>query len=238
MPVYHARILVVDDEAPLRTLLMRLLKLEHYEVISAENGAEAIAMVSELQPDLVLLDLKMPVMSGIEVLQQLKADPVSRDIPVVIVSADVDVEQIATCLKLGAEDYLPKPFHATILSARVGACLERRQWQLAQRAYQAQLEDRVKVHSALAAQHARARAQSDAALRRQTAILHSVFVSLDEGVVIVDRRGVLIHHNPPPAGFSGPGSMDWPDRSRRSHQKTSAKRGYARFCHGRSGVKQ
>ncbi len=196
MPVSSARILVVDDEAPLRNLLTRFLQLEHYEVMSAANGAEALALVTEQQPDLVLLDLNMPVMSGFEALQQLKANPASRDVPVVVVSSDVDVEQIAACLKLGAEDYLPKPFNPTILSARVGACLERRQWQLQQRAYQAQLERRVKVHSALAAQHAEARAQSDAALQRQTAILHSVFVSLSEGVVVVDANGTLIHHNP------------------------------------------
>lgn len=196
MPVSSARILVVDDEAPLRNLLTRFLQLEHYEVMSAANGAEALALVTEQQPDLVLLDLNMPVMSGFEALKQLKANPASRDLPVVVVSSDVDVEQIAACLKLGAEDYLPKPFHPTILSARVGACLERRQWQLQQRAYQAQLERRVKVHSELAAQHAEARAQSDAALQRQTAIFHSVFVSLSEGVVVVDANGALIHHNP------------------------------------------
>ncbi len=196
MPVSQARILVADDEAPLRALLVRFLQLEHYDVISAGNGAEAIDLVAEQHPDLVLLDLNMPVMSGVEVLQRLKADAASRDVPVVVVSSDVDVEQIAACLKLGAEDYLPKPFHPTILSARVSTCLERRQWQLQQRAYQAQLERRVKVHSALAAQHAEARAQSDAALQRQTAILHSVFVSLSEGVVVVDANGALIHHNP------------------------------------------
>jgi len=194
--VLAPRILVVDDEAPIRALLTRLLRLEHYDVVSAENGAEAIAMVSELQPDLVLLDLKMPVMSGIEVLQRLKDDPASREVPVVVVSSDVDVEQIATCLKLGAEDYVSKPFHATILSARVGACLERRQWRIQQRAYQAQLERQVEVHSALASQHAQARARSDAALRRQTAILRSVFVSLGEGVVVVDRHGALTYYNP------------------------------------------
>ncbi len=196
MPVSPARILVVDDEAPLRALLMRFLQLEHYDVISAANGAEAITLVAEQQPDLVLLDVNMPVMSGIEALQRLKANPASRDVPVVVVSSDVDVEQIAACLKLGAEDYVPKPFNPTILSARVGACLERRRLQLQQRAYQAQLERRVKVHSALAAHHAEARAQSDAALQRQTAILHSVFVSLSEGVVVVDADGKLIHHNP------------------------------------------
>lgn len=164
--------------------------------MSAANGAEALALVSEQQPDLVLLDLNMPVMSGIEALQRLKADPASREVPVVVVSSDGDVEQIAACLKLGADDYLPKPFHPTILSVRVGVSLERRQWHLQQRAYQAQLERQVKVHSALAAQHAEARAQSDAALQRQTAILQSVFVSLSEGVVVVDTNGALIHHNP------------------------------------------
>lgn len=190
------RILVVDDEASLRTLLKRFLQLEHYEVITAENGAQALALLVEHQPDLVLLDMNMPVMSGMEALRRIKTDPATRDVPVVIVSSEVDVDGIATCLKLGAEDYLPKPFNPVILSARVGACLERRRLLLQERAYQAQLEHRVEVHSALAAHHAEARAQSDAALQRQSEILRSVFASLGEGVVVVDAGGALIHHNP------------------------------------------
>ena len=191
-----ARILVVDDEAPLRTLLTRFLQLDHHEVITAENGAQALTLVAERQPDLVLLDINMPVMSGMEALRRLKADPLTRDVPVVIVSSEMDVDGIANCLKLGAEDYLPKPFNPVILSARVSACLERRRLQLQERAYRDQLEHRVEVHSALAAQHAEARAQSDAALQRQSEILRSVFASLGEGVIVVNSDGVLIHHNP------------------------------------------
>lgn len=191
-----ARILVVDDEAPLRTLLTRFLHLEHHEVITAENGAQALTLVAERQPDLVLLDINMPVMSGMDALRQLKADPLTRDVPVVMISSAMDVDGIASCLKLGAEDYLPKPFNPVILSARVSACLERRRLQLQERAYRDQLEHRVEVHSALAAQHAEARAQSDAALQRQSEILRSVFASLGEGVIVVDSGGVLIHHNP------------------------------------------
>ncbi len=191
-----ARILVVDDEAPLRTLLTRFLQLDHHEVITAENGAQALTLVAERQPDLVLLDINMPVMSGMDALRRLKADPLTRDVPVVMVSSEMDVDGIASCLKLGAEDYLPKPFNPVILSARVSACLERRRLQLQERAYRDQLEHRVEVHSALAAQHAEARAQSDAALQRQSEILRSVFVSLGEGVIVVNAEGVLVHHNP------------------------------------------
>ncbi|NWF79705.1 MAG: EAL domain-containing protein [Chloroflexi bacterium] len=196
MTISPARILVVDDEAPLRTLLSRFLQLEHHEVITAENGAQALSLVAERQPDLVLLDINMPVMSGMEALRRLKADPLTRDVPVVMISSEMDVDGIASCLKLGAEDYLPKPFNPVILSARVSACLERRRLQLQERAYRDQLEHRVEVHSALAAQHAEARAQSDAALQRQSEILRSVFASLGEGVIVVDSGGVLIHHNP------------------------------------------
>src|SRR5215468_6290111 len=77
--------------------------------------------------DLVLLDIMMPQLNGYEVLERMKADPRLRHIPVIMISAVDEIDSVIRCIELGAEDYLPKPFSATLLRARVGACLERKQ---------------------------------------------------------------------------------------------------------------
>ena len=80
-----------------------------------------------LQPiDLILLDVVMPKLDGVSVLKQIKADPELRHIPVIIISASSDLDRVARCIELGAEDYLPKPFERVLLHARIGACLDRK----------------------------------------------------------------------------------------------------------------
>ena len=76
--------------------------------------------------DLVLLDVEMPEMDGYQVLEQLKADPRLRDIPVIMISAVEELESVVRCIELGAQDYLPKPFNPVLLHARISACLEKK----------------------------------------------------------------------------------------------------------------
>lgn len=133
-------ILVVDDEATVRHLLTQFLRRAGHMVVTAENGMVALDLLRDTVVDLILLDMVMPGLTGLEVLQRLKADPVLADLPVVIVSSETDVANIAACIQRGAEDYLPKPFNPTILGARVNACLERGRLRAQQRAYQTELE--------------------------------------------------------------------------------------------------
>jgi two-component system sensor histidine kinase ChiS len=119
-------LLVVDDNEANRDVLSRRLQRQGYEVATAENGREALAMLSAQNFDLVLLDIIMPVMDGYEVLHHLKADEALRHIPVIMITALNELDSAVRCVEMGAEDYLPKPFDPTLLKARIGACLERK----------------------------------------------------------------------------------------------------------------
>jgi adenylate cyclase len=121
------RILVVDDNEDNRYTLTRRLHREGWaDVATAENGREALYKIAQQRFDLVLLDIMMPDVNGYEVLKQLKSDPATRGIPVLMISALSEFESVVRCIELGAEDYLPKPFNPALLRARVAACLEKK----------------------------------------------------------------------------------------------------------------
>ena len=104
------KVLIVDDE-PINVDLLHqeLEKFDHYQIITAFTGVEALEKIKSRQPDLILLDLMMPVLDGFAVLSQIKADPDLRDIPVIIVSAAYDSKSIVKGIKQGADDYITKP---------------------------------------------------------------------------------------------------------------------------------
>ena len=102
------KILIVDDEAPIRTILKYLLKEEGYSVRTAENGYKAIQLCREFQPDLILMDQNMPVMNGIEATVKIKE--CHPDQIIVILTAHGDVSRAVYAIKKGAYDYLEKPF--------------------------------------------------------------------------------------------------------------------------------
>ena len=122
----RAKILVVDDEPFNVDYLEQELDDLGYDTLSAGDGAAALEAVRDAKPDLVLLDIMMPVMDGFAVLERLKADPATRDIPVVVISAMNDLASIVRGISLGADDYLPKPFEPVLLHARISAGLERK----------------------------------------------------------------------------------------------------------------
>jgi len=119
-------LLVVDDNSMNRIMLSRYISKLGYRSSLAENGRQALEKLQGEPFDLVLLDVQMPEMDGYQVLEQLKADPRLRDIPVIMISAVDELESVVTCIELGAQDYLPKPFNPVLLRARLTACLERK----------------------------------------------------------------------------------------------------------------
>jgi len=127
-PAGRARLLVVDDEPGNRDLLKRRLERDGYAVLTADGGHAALEAVARESVDLVLLDMLMPDLDGLTVLQRLKAEPATRDIPVLMISALDDLTAIARCIEVGAADYLPKPFDPVILRARLAACLQQKRW--------------------------------------------------------------------------------------------------------------
>ena len=121
-----SHLLVVDDNRMERLKLLRALQGQGYTVASADNGQLALEMLRAQSYDLVLLDIGMPGMDGYQVLEAIKGDGDLRDIPVIVVSGFDDIESVQLCMKLGAEDHLPKSFDVDALTSRVKACLEKR----------------------------------------------------------------------------------------------------------------
>jgi len=118
-------IMVVEDEAALVTMLRYNLEKEGYRVCEALDGEEALTVLAERNPDLVLLDWMLPVMSGIEVCRQIRRKPRSRDLPVIMLTARGEEGDKVRGLNTGADDYLTKPFSLPELLARIKALLRR-----------------------------------------------------------------------------------------------------------------
>jgi class 3 adenylate cyclase len=119
-------LLVVDDNRVNRLLVARTLEQLGHRVTFAENGRQALEVLRTRPADLVLLDIEMPEMNGYQTLEALRADPKLRDIPVVMMSSVDEVDSVARCVDMGAEDYLFKPVNAVLLRARVAASLEKK----------------------------------------------------------------------------------------------------------------
>jgi two-component system, sensor histidine kinase and response regulator len=120
-----ARFLVVDDSEMTREMLCRMLERQGHTCTTVESGSEALARLEDERFEMVLLDLMMPGMSGLEVLKQIKAKAELKDTAVVMLSAFDEVAEIGKCIELGADDYLLKPFDRILLNARLFAILER-----------------------------------------------------------------------------------------------------------------
>ncbi len=118
------RVLVVDDDAVVRTVVAH--SLAGYEVRMASSGEEGLREAAEFQPDLVLLDVVMPGLSGLEVLERLRADPGTARLPVIMLTAEAQESDVERGFELGADDYVVKPFSRRVLARRVDAVLSRR----------------------------------------------------------------------------------------------------------------
>ena len=117
------RVLVVEDDEAIADVLRRSLRAEGHEVMSAADGVEALSLSEQFVPDLVVLDLGLPRLDGIEVCRRLRAE---SDVPILILTARTDTEQRVEGLDSGADDYLPKPFERAELLARIRALMRRR----------------------------------------------------------------------------------------------------------------
>ncbi|MEK6649856.1 MAG: response regulator [Bacteroidota bacterium] len=116
-------ILVAEDQAHIRHLIEYKLKNSGYAVTAVEDGSSALATALAILPDLILLDIMMPLMTGFEVLVALKADARTKKIPVLLVTAQSKEHEVLRGLELGAEDYITKPFSPNELAARVKKAL-------------------------------------------------------------------------------------------------------------------
>ncbi len=145
------RVLVVDDEEGVRNLLQRTLEGADYDVAAATNGQEALDMVAELRPEVVLLDIKMPGISGIEALQQIAAN--WPDICVIMATAAGDAQTAVKAMKLGAYDYITKPFNRNDVVLTVQRAIEKRELMLESERHRLKLEKRVSEQAQQLQQH-------------------------------------------------------------------------------------
>jgi serine phosphatase RsbU (regulator of sigma subunit) len=139
------KILIVDDEPLNVDYLEQELEDMDYDTVSASNGQEGLQQVATTQPDMILLDIMMPIMDGFEMLQKLKAEPDWRNIPVVIISAMNDMNSVVRGIQLGADDYLPKPFEPTLLKARLNAGLMRKRLSDLEKLYLQSMEKELEI---------------------------------------------------------------------------------------------
>lgn len=119
------RILVVEDDENTQELIKYNLNKDGFDVFLASSGEEALHAVSDKLPDIILLDIMLPGINGLEVCKRLKADKPTRDVPVIIITAKGEESDIVAGLELGADDYVVKPFGVKVLVARLRAVLRR-----------------------------------------------------------------------------------------------------------------
>jgi DNA-binding response OmpR family regulator len=119
------KVLVIDDDPVIVQLLRVNFEIEGFEVLSAADGAEGIRVAKDEQPDVILSDIMMPRMDGLQVVMRLKGDPVTRALPVILLSAKAQNAEVQQGLDAGADDYVTKPFDPLELVDRVNAVLAR-----------------------------------------------------------------------------------------------------------------
>lgn len=120
------KILTVDDSRAVRIIVKKAFKTYNVEILEAANGVEGLAMASKEQPELILLDVTMPVMDGVEMLTKLKSDPALKAIPVIMLTAEAGREMVLKIAKLGIRDYIVKPFKEDVLNEKVGRIIDLR----------------------------------------------------------------------------------------------------------------
>jgi DNA-binding response OmpR family regulator len=115
----HAKVLVVDDEPDIVSTVKYRLEFCEFEVITATNGKEGLEKAATEKPDIILLDISMPVMNGHETLERLKNNPELKDIPVIMFTAFSDAKDVTKAVELGVTDYVTKPFDYADLMAKI-----------------------------------------------------------------------------------------------------------------------
>lgn len=119
------KLLIVEDDFSIQELLSTNLRKGGWQVTMAESGEAALAAISDLNPDLILLDVRLPGLNGLQVCQQVRNNPKTSLIPIIMVSAAVTDAEIVSALEMGADDFIRKPFNLDMLRARIQAVIRR-----------------------------------------------------------------------------------------------------------------
>jgi two-component system cell cycle response regulator DivK len=117
------RILVVEDQPDNRQIIRDMLAPTDYEITEAENGEQALAAIARQRPDLILMDVQMPIMDGYEVTRQIKADPATRSIPIIAITSHALDGEEQTARAAGCDGYVPEPYSPRQLLAKIQQCM-------------------------------------------------------------------------------------------------------------------
>ncbi|MHB2265464.1 response regulator [Aliihoeflea sp. PC F10.4] len=180
-PPAGSRVLVVDDSRVNRMLLRRILEGQGHRVDTAENGREALATLRAKTSnsfDLILLDIVMPQLDGYQTLSSIKADAALQHLPVIMITSIEDLDSAIRCIRMGATDYLPKPFNVDILKARIDASLSAKRLRDLEREYLEQVDIVTSAATALEKGNF-APAMLDGVVERADALGHLARVFLD-----------------------------------------------------------
>ena len=196
------RILVVDDDPLSREMLTAVLRQDLQTVLQAENGQQCLEIAREKKPDVILLDILMPVMDGLEACRKLKADPHLHYVPVLVMTGAAEDDSQTRALECGANDFLAKPVRALDLTTRVRALLKYRRALEALVQHQMDLEERVEArtsalmnaHEKLVAEYERRR-RAQEALENERATLRTMLDSLPDVVYLKDTASRFVAAN-------------------------------------------
>ncbi len=133
-------LLVVDDDEMNRDLLLRRLERQGHKILVAENGRRALEQLASTKVDLILLDILMPELDGLQTLERLKSSETQKHTPVIMLSALDEIDRVVRCIEVGADDYLSKPYNPVLLKARINACLEKKRMRDQEQAFLEQLQ--------------------------------------------------------------------------------------------------
>ena len=196
IPPHPARILVVDDTDLNREVMTRILERDGHAVETAEDGREALEKLQEGAYDLVLLDVMMPGLDGIQVIETMHGDEQLRRLPVIMLSALNEQESIVRCIQLGAQDYLPKPINQQLLKARIQACLEKKRLHDLEQQYTLRVEA---ISAQLQAANAQLRRADQMKTRFLATAAHDLKNPLGGLMLLADRLRVETEAGMPPA---------------------------------------
>jgi DNA-binding response OmpR family regulator len=153
------KILIIEDEQDIRDNMREILEISQYEVTVAGNGAEGIILAKEIQPDLIICDVNMPVMDGYEVLESLQAMPETSLIPFIFLTARSDLQEVRQGMELGADDYLMKPLNIQDLLLAIRTRLLKHQRVVAQIKEAEESSQEIQSRAKITASHAKEQEQ-------------------------------------------------------------------------------
>ena len=193
------KILIIEDEQDIRDNMREILEISQYEVTLARNGAEGITLAKEIQPDLIICDVNMPVMDGYEVLESLQSMPETSLIPFIFLTARSDLQEVRQGMELGADDYLMKPLNIQDLLLSIRTRLLKHQRVVAQIKEAEESSQEIQSRAKITASHAK---EQEQLLQVKDKLLTKILENLGDSVSNIHLIATMLKKDVNPANQS------------------------------------